>query len=92
MIANWRQALRRDAARLVVRHASTSSGRRAPRFARRRYGGDDRLGYSMTELEATALKLQIEVEAERRQLPTVVLQKDATGRDQRVLGRANVEW
>ena len=56
------------------------------------YGRDYRLGYSMNVLEATKLKLQIGVEAERRQIPAFLLQDGATGRDQRVLGRATVEW
>ena len=56
------------------------------------YGRDYRLSYSMNVLEATKLKLQIGVEAERRQIPAFLLQDGATGRDQRVLGRATVEW
>ena len=56
------------------------------------YGRDYRLGYSMNVLEATKLKLQIAMEAERRQIPAFLLQDGATGREQRVLGRATVEW
>ena len=56
------------------------------------HGRDYRVGYGMQVLEATKLKLQIGVEAERRQIPAFLLQDGATGRDQRVLGRATVEW
>ena len=56
------------------------------------YGQDYRLGYSMDVLETTELKLQIGIEAEQRQVPAFLLQDGAGGRDQRVLGRATVEW
>ena len=56
------------------------------------YGHDYRLGYSMGVLEATAVKLQIGIEAEQRQVPAFLLQDGGGSRDQRVLGRATVEW
>ena len=56
------------------------------------YGQDYRLGYSMGVLEASAVKLQIGIEAEQRQVPAFLLQDGGGSRDQRVLGRATVEW
>ena len=56
------------------------------------YGQDYRVGYSMDVLEATELKLQIGIEAEQRQVPAFLLQDGVARRDQRVLGRASVEW
>ena len=56
------------------------------------YGQDYRLGYSMEVLEANELQLQIGVEAEQRHVPAFLLQDARNGRDQRVLGRATIEW
>ena len=65
-----------------------------PRAGIRRseYGQDYRLGYSMEVLEASELQLQIGIEAEQRQVPAFLLQDASDGRDQRVLGRATIEW
>ena len=56
------------------------------------YGQDYRLGYSMGVLEANELKLQIGIDAEQRHIPSFLLQDGAGSRDQRVLGRATIEW
>ena len=56
------------------------------------YGRDYRLGYSTGVLQASELKLQIGIEAEQREIPTLLLQAGGAARDQRVLGRAAVEW
>ena len=56
------------------------------------YGQDYRLGYSMEVLEGNELQLRIGTEAEQRHVPTFLLQDAGDGRDQRVLGRATVEW
>ena len=56
------------------------------------YGQDYRLGYSMGVLEASDLTLHIGIEAEQRQVPAFLLQDGAESRDQRVIGRATVEW
>ena len=56
------------------------------------YGQDYRLGYSMAVLEASELQLQIGIEAEQRHVPAFLLQDASDGRDQRVLGRATIEW
>ena len=65
-----------------------------PRAGIRRseYGQDYRLGYSMGVIEASKLKLEIGIDAERRQIPAFLLQDGAGSSDQRVLGRATVEW
>lgn len=43
-------------------------------------------------LEQESLRLQLGVEAERRESPMFGLQERAGGTDQRVLGHATIEW
>ena len=46
----------------------------------------------MEVLKANELQLQIGIEAEQRHVPAFLLQDASDGRDQRVLGRATIEW
>ncbi len=61
-------------------------------FSTTQYGQDYRLGYTMGVLEASELQLQIGIEAEQRHIPSFLLPNQSDGREQRVLGRATVEW
>ena len=56
------------------------------------YGRDYRIGYGMQVLEQGRLNLQLGVDAERRESPIYHLQEQNGGTDQRVLGRATVQW
>ena len=56
------------------------------------YGRDYRIGYGMQVLEQGRLNLQLGVDAERRESPIFHLQEQNGGTDQRVLGRATVQW
>ena len=56
------------------------------------YGGDYRLGYGVEVLEQGRMNLQLGLEAERRESPVFHLQEGSAGTDQRVLGRATVQW
>ena len=53
---------------------------------------DYRIGYGMQVLEQGKLNLQLGVDAERRESPLFQMQEQAGGTDQRVLGRATVQW
>ena len=76
------------------------SGRAFPRgrFRRRRTarrlssGRSIRIGYGVGVLEQGRLNLQIGVDAERRESSLVQMQEQGVGTDQRVLGRATVQW
>ena len=56
------------------------------------YGRDYRIGYGVGVLEQGRLHLQIGVDAERRESSLVQMQEQGAGTDQRVLGRATVQW
>ena len=56
------------------------------------YGRDYRIGYGMQVLEHRRLNLQLGVDAERRESPIFHLQEQSRSTDQRVLGRATVQW
>ena len=56
------------------------------------YGRDYRIGYGVGVLEQGRLNLQIGVDAERRESALVQMQEQGAGPDQRVLGRATVQW
>ena len=56
------------------------------------YGRDYRIGYGVGVLEQGRLTLQIGVDAERRESALVRMQEQGAGTDQRVLGRATVQW
>ena len=56
------------------------------------YGRDYRVGYGMQVLDQGRLKLELGVDAERRESPVFHLQEGSRGTDQRVLGRATVQW
>ena len=56
------------------------------------YGRDYRIGYGMQVLEQGKLNLQLGVDAERRESPLFQMQEQEAGTDQRVLGRATVQW
>ena len=56
------------------------------------YGRDYRVGYGMQVLEQGQLNLQLGIDAERRESPVFHLRDNADGTDQRVLGRATVQW
>ena len=56
------------------------------------YGRDYRIGYGVGVLEQGRLNLQIGVDAERRESALVQMQEQGAGTDQRVLGRATVQW
>ena len=56
------------------------------------YGRDYRIGYGVGVLEQGRLTLQIGVDAERRESALLQMQEQGAGTDQRVLGRATVQW
>ena len=56
------------------------------------YGRDYRVGYGMQVLEQGRLNLELGIDAERRESPVFHLQEGSAGTDQRVLGRATVQW
>ena len=56
------------------------------------YGRDYRIGYGMQVLEQGKLNLQLGIDAERRENPLFQMQEQGAGSDQRVLGRATVQW
>ena len=56
------------------------------------YGRDYRIGYGMQVLEQGKLNLQLRIDAERRENPLFQMQEQGAGSDQRVLGRATVQW
>ena len=56
------------------------------------YGRDYRIGYGVGVLEQGRLNLQIGVDAERRESALFQMQEQGAGTDQRVLGRATVQW
>ena len=51
-----------------------------------------RIGYGMQVLKHGRLKLQVGVDAERRESPIFHLQEHRGGTDRRVLGHASVRW
>ena len=61
-------------------------------ISRSEYGRDYRLGYGMQVLEQRKLNLELGIDAERRESPLFQMQEQGRGTDQRVLGRATVEW
>ena len=65
-----------------------------PRVGMRRseYGRDYRVGYGVQVLEQGRLNLELGIDAERRESPVFHLQEGSAGTDQRVLGRATVQW
>ena len=56
------------------------------------HGRDYRIGYGMQVLQRGKLNLQLGVDAERRESPMLHLEEESAGTDQRVLGRATVQW
>ena len=56
------------------------------------YGRDYWLGYGMQVLEQGKLNLQLGIDAERRESPLFQMQEQGAGTDQRILGRASVQW
>ena len=56
------------------------------------YGRDYRIGYGMQVLEQGKLNLQLGIDAERRESPLFQMEEQGAGTDQRVLGRATVQW
>ena len=56
------------------------------------YGRDYRIGYGIQVLEQGKLNLQLGVDAERRESPLFQMQEQEAATDQRVLGRATVQW
>ena len=56
------------------------------------YGRDYRIGYGMQVLEQGRLNLELGVNAERRESPLFQMQEQGESTDQRVLGRATVQW
>ena len=62
------------------------------RFSTSEYGRDYRVGYGMQVLKQGKLNLQLGIDAERRESPVFHLQERSGGTDQRVLGRATVQW
>ena len=56
------------------------------------YGRDYRVGYGMHVLEQGRLNLELGIDAERRESPVFHLQEGSAGTEQRVLGRATVQW
>ena len=56
------------------------------------HGRDYRIGYGVGVLEQGRLNLQIGVDAERRESALFQMQEQGAGTDQRVLGRATVQW
>jgi hypothetical protein len=56
------------------------------------YGRDYRVGYGMQVLEQGRLNLELGIDAERRESPVFHLQEGSAGTEQRVLGRATVQW
>ena len=56
------------------------------------YGRDYRVGYGMQVLEQGRLNLQLGVDAEHRESPLFQMREQSGGTDQRVLGRATVQW
>ena len=56
------------------------------------YGRDYRVGYGMQVLKQGRLNLELGIDAERRQSPVFHLQEQSGDTDQRVLGRATVQW
>ena len=56
------------------------------------YGRDYRIGYGVDVLEQGRMNLQLGIDAERRESPVFHLQEGSAGTEQRVLGRATVQW
>ena len=58
------------------------------------YGRDyrNRISYSVGSLEQGRLNPQLGVDAEQRASPLFQMQEQGTDSDQRVLGRATVQW
>ena len=56
------------------------------------YGQDYRLGYGVEVLQQGTLNLKLGVDAERRVSPVFGMREAAGAADQRVLGRASVQW
>ena len=56
------------------------------------YGRDYRIGYGMQVLEQGRLNLQLGIDGERRESPIFHVQEQSGRTDQRVLGRATVQW
>ena len=56
------------------------------------YGRDYRLGYGVEVLEQGSMNLQLGIDAERRESPVFQVRERAGGTDQRVVGRATVQW
>ncbi len=56
------------------------------------YGRDYRIGYGIQVLKQWKLNLELGIDAEHRESPLFRMQEQGTGSDQRVLGRATVQW
>ena len=57
------------------------------------YGPEYFIGYSATALEQGTVKLELGIDAERREMRAFRhLQREGAGGDQRVLGRASLGW
>ena len=56
------------------------------------YGQNYRVGYGMQVLEQGRVNLQLGIDADQRKSPAFQLQEGATATEQRVLGRATVQW
>ena len=56
------------------------------------HGREYRVGYGIRVAERSKLNLEVGIEAERRESPIFQLQEPGAGTDQRVLGRATVQW
>ena len=56
------------------------------------HGREYRVGYGIRVAERSKLDLELGIEAERRENPLSHSQEASGGTDQRVLGRATVQW
>ena len=56
------------------------------------HGRNYRVGYGMQVLQRGRLNVQLGIDAERRESPMLHLQEESGDTDQRVLGRATVQW
>ena len=56
------------------------------------HGREYRVGYGIRVAERSKLDLELGIEAERRENPLFHSQEASGGTDQRVLGRATVQW
>ena len=56
------------------------------------YGRDYRVGYGMQVIEQGQLNLELGIDAARRESPVFHLQEGSAGTEQRMVGRATVQW